>query len=122
MAARTPHRDAPALIGRGPVVRAEHHMTLPVRNGVIGAGHLWDRCRPFPPGAHVVLDCGPGNAMTTDHAEDIGRALSHVGQITLVGTDERNDRGFNDRGLLIGLDAIAHAIQQAAANALEFRK
>ncbi|MEU9641516.1 hypothetical protein [Streptomyces sp. NPDC048188] len=111
--------DVPRLLGRGPVVRAEHHMTLPVSHGVIEAGYLWDRVHPFPPGAHVVLDCGTGTCMTTDQAQNIGRSLAHVGQITLVGTDERSERGYNDRGLLFGLDAIAHAIQQAAANALE---
>ncbi|MEU3033500.1 hypothetical protein [Streptomyces griseoaurantiacus] len=118
MTTRTTH-DSPRLLGRGPVVRAEHHMTLPVRHGVIEAGYLWDRFNPFPPGAHVVLDCGAGACMPTDQARNIGRALAHVGQITLVGTDDRSERGYNDRGLLFGLDAIAHAIQQAAANALE---
>lgn len=114
--------DSPRLIGRGPVVRAEHHMALPNRQGVLDAGYLSEHYRPFPPGAHVVLDCGSGTCMTSQHARDIGRSLAHVGQITITGTDERTEPGYNDHGLIFGLDAIAHAIQQAAAHALESSK
>lgn len=121
MTSRNGHHS-PRLLGRGPVVRAEHHMELPNRHGVATAGFLGPQYHPFPPGAHVVLSLGSANCMTTDHARDIGESLAHVGQITITGTDERSERGHNDRGLLFGIDAIAHAIQQAAAHALEFSK
>ncbi|MCZ9343282.1 hypothetical protein NGM37_36550, partial [Streptomyces sp. TRM76130] len=109
MTARTTH-DSPRPTGRGPVVRAEHHMILPVDHGLIAAGPLWERYHPFPPGAHVVLDCGNGTCMTVSDAWSIGRSLAHCGQITITGTHDRSGRGFNDNGLLFGLDAIAHAI------------
>ena len=115
-------QDSPRLIGRGPVVQAEHHMALPSRHGVIEPGYLGEHYRPFPPGAHVVLDCGSGTCMTTQHARDIGRSLAHCGQITLTGTDDRNTRGYVEDGLIFGIDAIANVIQQAAAHALESSK
>ncbi|MCX4699525.1 hypothetical protein [Streptomyces sp. NBC_01373] len=108
--------------GRGPVVRAEHHLKLPVDRGILQPGYLCEYYRPFPPGAHVVLDCGQAHVMTTDTARWIGLGLAHCAQITVTGTSDRSARGYVEAGLIFGLDAIARMIYRATADAMEPRK
>lgn len=116
-------QDGPRLIGRGPVVQAEYRIRLPNRRGILDAGYLSDQYRPFPPGAHVVLDCGPAYVMHFHTARTIGHALAHCGQITVTGTADRSEPGYADDDLIFGLDAIAHMIQRAAvAHVTETRK
>ncbi|MEV6752381.1 hypothetical protein [Streptomyces sp. NPDC051214] len=109
--------DSPRhLTGRGPVVRAEHHFALQARHGVLDAGFLSEYYRPFPRGAHVVLDCGHSHVMQVHTATTIGRSLAHCGQITVTGSADRSERGYVDSyGLIFGLDAIANVISRAAA-------
>lgn len=122
MTSRTGY-DRPRLVSarRGPVVRVEHHVKLPVDRGVLQPGYLGEHYRPYPPGAHVVIDCGPAHLMTTDTARNIGLSLAHCGQITVTGTADRSEGGYVDGGLIFGLDAIGRMIHRAAANAMENR-
>ncbi|MCX4908062.1 hypothetical protein [Streptomyces sp. NBC_00878] len=96
--------------GRGPVVRAQHRIVLSARQGLLDAGFLGERYRPCPPGASVVLDCGPVDVMYAPSAREIGRSLALCAEITVTGTAERSERGYVDDGLVFGLDAIARAI------------
>ena len=111
----TRSRPVAATAGRGPAVRAEYRLRLPVDHGLISAGFLGDNYRPFPPGAVVVLDAGNGYVMHVDQARHIGRSLAHCSQITISGTADHSARGqADDFGLIHGLDAIANVISQAA--------
>lgn len=123
MTSRTGYgRPRLAAARRGPVVRVEHHLKLPVDRGILQPGYLCELYRPFPPGAHVVIDCGSANVMTTDTARCLALGLAHCGEITVTGTSERAERGYVDTGLIFGLDAIAQVIERAAADAMEPRK
>ncbi|WP_371551711.1 hypothetical protein OG266_39500 [Streptomyces sp. NBC_00554] len=122
MTSRTGYgRPRLAVAGRGPVVRAEHRLQLEIRDGVLQSGFLSEYYRPFPPGAHVVIDCGSAHVMTTDTARWIGLGLAHCGSITVTGTADRSEGGYVDMGVIFGLDAIARVIQRATADAMEPR-
>ncbi|MFD9445914.1 hypothetical protein ACFWBR_35030 [Streptomyces sp. NPDC060006] len=117
------NRDSPRRNRRGPVVETEHRLILQARHGVLEPGYLSEYYRPFPPNAHVVLDCGTSHLMQTYTAETIGRALAHCERITVTGTADRSQRGYVDRyGLICGLDAIANVISTAAAHATEMQR
>ncbi|MFF7763116.1 hypothetical protein [Streptomyces griseorubiginosus] len=104
--------------GRGPAVRAEYRHTLPVEHGVIRAGFLHpETYRPYPFGAHVVLDVGGGDRMHAYDARLVGQALAHCSSITVAGTTEDNWTGIDEFGLIHGLTAIANVISQAASAA-----
>lgn len=104
--------------GRAPVVRAEYRLKLPVEHGVIRAGFLNPEAyRPYPPGAHVVLDVSAGNCMQVYEARLIGQALAHCASITVTGTTESNLAGVDEFGLIYGLTSIADVISQAACSA-----
>lgn len=100
--------------GRGPVVRAQHRIVLEARQGILSAGFLGEHYRPCPPGASVVVDCGPTDVMYGAVARDIGRSLALCAEITVTGTAERSERGYIDGGVIFGLDAIARAISRFA--------
>lgn len=109
--------------GRGPVVRALHRIVLNADRGLLSSGNLWELYHPCPPGAHIVLDCGQADVMTTDSARNIGRSLALCSEITVTGTAERSERGYVDHGLIFGLDAIADTISHFAhESAMEPRK
>lgn len=102
--------------GRGPVVNAEHHMTLPIENGMLRAGFIGPHYRPFPPGATVVLNCGSSHVMHVAEAGTLGHALAHCASVTFTGTSEYSERGHvDDYGLIHGLDAIANVVSRAAS-------
>jgi len=117
-----PHLVAPAT-GRGPVVRAEYRLKLPTQHGVIRAGFLHpETYRPYPPGAHVVLDVGAGDRMHAYDARQLGQALAHCASVTVTGTTESNWVGVDEFGLIHGLTSIADVIRQAACTAAPTRK
>ncbi|SMF64531.1 hypothetical protein [Streptomyces sp. Amel2xC10] len=103
--------------GRGPAVRAEYRHKLSTEYGVIRAGFLHPQTyRPYPPGAHVVLDVGDGNCMQVYEARLIGQALAHCASITVTGTTESNWSGVDGLGLVHGLASIADVISRAACS------
>ncbi|MFK0125551.1 hypothetical protein ACIQSP_19825 [Streptomyces nigra] len=104
--------------GRGPAVRAEHRHKLPTEHGVIRPGFIHpETYRPYPPGAHVVLDVGAGERMYVYEARQLGQALAHCASITVTGTTESSWTGVDEFGLAHGLTAIADVIRQAACMA-----
>ncbi|MFD5862608.1 hypothetical protein [Streptomyces chartreusis] len=117
-----PHLVASAA-GRGPAVRAEYRLRLPVDHRMIRAGFLHpETYRPYPPGAHVVLDVGDGDCMQAYDARTVGQALAHCGSITVAGTTESSWTGIDELGLIHGLTSIADVIRQAACSAAQTRK
>ncbi|MEU5892518.1 hypothetical protein ABZ835_37615 [Streptomyces sp. NPDC047461] len=109
--------------GRDPAVRAEYRQKLPIEHGVIRAGFIHpETYRPYPPGAHVVLDVGTGDRMHAYDARQLGQALAHCASITVTGTTENNWAGVDEFGLVHGLTSIADVIRQAACAAAPTRK
>lgn len=108
--------------GRGPAVRAEYRLKLPVERGLIRAGFLSPEYKPYASGAHVVLDVGPGDCMHAYEARLIGQALAHCASITVSGTTENRWAGVDEYGLIHGLTSIADVIRQAACPAAPNRK
>uniref|UniRef100_A0AAU1I183 Uncharacterized protein n=1 Tax=Streptomyces sp. NBC_00180 TaxID=2903632 RepID=A0AAU1I183_9ACTN len=117
-----PHLVASAT-RRGPAVRAEYRLKMPVEHGVIRPGFLHpETYRPYPPGAHVVLDVGDGDRMQAYEARMVGQALAHCASITVTGTAESSWAGVDEFGLIHGLTSIADVIRQAACSAAPTRK
>jgi hypothetical protein len=104
-------------------VRAQHCIRLNARRGFLESGFLGEHYQPCPPGASVVLDCGPIDVMTVDTARNIARSLARCSEITVTGTAERGERGYvDDFGLIFGLDAIANTVSRYAHEfAMELR-
>jgi hypothetical protein len=78
--------------------------------------------RPYPHGAHVVLDVGAGDCMHAYEARQLGQALAHCASITVAGTTENDWSGVDEFGLVHGLTSIADVIRQAACAAAPTHK
>lgn len=104
-------------------MRAEYRHKLPVEHGLIRTGFIHpETYRPYPPGAHVVLDVASGDCMHAYDARQLGQALAHCASITVTGTTENSWTGTDEFGLIHGLTSIADVISQAACAAAPNRK
>ena len=98
-----------------PTVRAVHRITLDTDGyGQITAGALnrVGEGYPFPDGATVVLECGPGHWIKESELEHIRSALSNVGHISITSTSAQTQGGSGHFGTISGIDTIARRLDE----------